>query len=243
MNKKMQFSLIFACFNEEEELRQAVEESIEALTLLFEQFEIIIVDDCSIDKSPKIADALAKKYPSVKVIHNPINLGQGISFLIGIKQSQGEYIMQNGVDRPFAMQDLKKLIPLIKKNDILIIARTDRSAYSLWRKCTSLVNIFLRKIFFNVPFSDLNFVQIYKKSIINTIVVKSRSAAFVTQELIITAYEKGYRIHEIKLPYYRRKSGETHHGKQRDILWALIDMLSFWLETRFTFREKKVNVK
>lgn len=245
MNKNIEFSLIFACFNEEEELEEAVEESLETLTKLFKRFEIIIVDDASLDNSPRIADGLAEKYPSVKVIHNPINLGQGISFLIGIKESQGEYVMQNGVDRPFAISDLQKLTPLLKKSDILIVTRTNRSAYNLWRKCTSLVNIILRKIFFSLPFSDLNFVQIYKKNVIDTKLVKSRSAAFVTQEIIITAYEKGYQIKEIKLPYHRRKSGEAHHGKKRDILWALIDMLSFWLETKQRHNEiySKNNVK
>lgn len=238
MNNKPEFSLIFACFNEEEELAGAVEESVQELKHLFNRFEIIIVDDCSVDNSPNIANMLSKKYPSVKTIHNPINLGQGISFLIGIKQSQGEYVMQNGVDRPFAIGDLKKLMPLIKKNDILIVARVDRSAYTIWRKCTSLVNIFLRKLFFKVPFNDLNFVQVYKRSVVEHMTVKSRSAAFVTQELVITAYEKGYRIQEIKLPYHRRTSGEAHHGKQRDILWALIDMLSFWLESRSRKQKK-----
>lgn len=238
MNNTPEFSLIFACFNEEEELERAVEDSIHTLKTIFKSFEIIIVDDASSDTSPQIADRLDKRYKYVKTIHNPINLGQGISFLIGIKAAQGDYVMQNGVDRPFSVKNLKKLYPLIKINDILIIARSDRSAYTLWRKITSIGNVLLRKIFFNVPFSDLNFVQIYKRHNIDVSSIKSRSAAFVTQELVISAYDRGGRIKEIQLPYYPRLSGTAHHGKQRDILWAIIDMFSYWWEIKFASRKK-----
>ena len=87
-------------------------------------------------------------------------------------------------------------------------------------------------IFFGREFDDLNFVQIYKRKVIRDIKVLSRSAAFVTQELVLRAKQKGYKITEVKLPYHKRFGGEAHHGKKRDILWALIDMVNFWLEYR-----------
>ena len=105
-----------------------------------------------------------------------------------------------------------------------------RIQYSFWRKITSWGNILLRWIFFGREFADLNFVQIYKRKVIKDIEVLSRSAAFVTQELVLRAKQKGYKITEIKLPYHKRVGGEAHHGKKRDILWALIDMVNFWLE-------------
>ncbi len=229
-NNPIEFSLIFACFNEEDGLESAIKESIRILKRFFKSFEIIIIEDASRDKSPRIANKLARQSKFVKVIHNPINLGQGVSFLIGLKEAKGNLVMQNGVDMPFAMSDLKKVLPLFPRFDVVIVERKNREAYTLWRKFTSLANIFLRTLFFGRSFSDLNFVQIYKSRVIKSIPLKSHSAAFVTQELVLQAREKGYKIAAIKLPYYRRKTGEAHHGKQRDILWALIDMLSFWLE-------------
>ncbi len=227
-----QFSLIIACYNEEENLEKTVRLSKKTLNRLFAHYEIILVDDKSEDRSPKIADRLARKDRKVKVIHNPINLGQGISFLIGLEVSKGELIMQNGADRPFDITDLKKLLRHFPEYDVVVAVRKNRRAYSFWRKLTSWGNILLRGIFFGFRYKDLNFVQVYKRRLIDNLSIQSRSAAFVTQELVLKADEKGYKIRQVRLPYYRRKGGKANHGKKRDILWAFIDMLNFWLEQK-----------
>lgn len=232
MQTNPQLSLILCCYNEEENLEKTVERSVKELNKLFEDYEIIIIDDDSWDKTFTIAIRLSRKYPEVRVVKNIINLGQGISFLIGLKDARGDLVMQNGADRPFDIWDLKKILPLFPEYDIVVVARENRSAYSFWRKITSWGNILLRWIFFGKEYSDLNFVQIYKKKVVREIKVLSRSAAFVTQELVLQAKQQGYKIKEIKLPYYKRIGGEAHHGKKRDILWALIDMVNFWLDYR-----------
>lgn len=231
-SKTVKFSLIICCYNEEENLEKTVEQSVKELNKLVKNYEIIIIDDDSWDKTFKIASRLSEKYPGVKVVKNIINLGQGISFLIGLKEAKGDLVMQNGADRPFDIKDLKKILPLFPGNDIVVVARIDRRAYPFWRKLTSWGNILLRWIFFGREFIDLNFVQIYKRKVIKDIKVLSRSAAFVTQELVLRAKQQGYKITEIKLAYHRRFGGEAHHGKKRDILWAIIDMVNFWLEYR-----------
>ena len=230
MQTNPQFSLILTCYNEEDNLKQTIEESILVLESHFRRFEIIVVEDKSLDRSPEIADNLAKKYKEVKIIHNSINFGQGISLLIGLEKVRGELVMHNGADRPFNIADLKKILPLFPRYDIVIVVRANRSAYSFWRKLSSWGNNLLRSLFFGFHFSDLNFVQVYKKKVIKTTSIISRSAAFVTQELILRAKQKGYKLTEIKLPYYRRSSGVSQQGKKRDVLWALIDMINFWLE-------------
>lgn len=232
MKYNPQFSLILACYNEEENLKKTLELSRKTLGRLFKTFEMIIIDDNSKDKTGKIADRLAKKYSSVKVIHNFINLGQGISFLIGLEEAKGDLVMQNGADAPFDIRDLKKVLPFFPKYDIVVVARTNRAAYSIWRKITSWGNNLFRYLLFGPSFSDLNFVQIYKKKVVKNIDVMARSAAFVTQELVLKAKKQNYKIAEMKLPYHARRGGLAHHGHKRDILWALIDMINFRLDYR-----------
>lgn len=232
LEQRLGFSLIICCFNEEDNLEKTVELSIKTLREIFKNYEIIIIDDDSFDRTNQIAERLSRKHPEVKVIKNLINLGQGQSFLIGLKEAKGDLVMQNGADRPFDIQDLKKILPLFPKHDIVIVVRKNRQAYSIWRKFTSWVNILLRWIFFSREYEDLNFVQIYKKEIIKKIKIHSRSAAFVTQELIFRAKRQGYKIAQIRLTAHKRIGGVEHHGKKSDIIWTVADMINFWLEYR-----------
>ena len=97
--------------------------SLEALRFFFERFEIIIVDDASTDETGKIADALAAEHAEIKVIHNPQNIGQGASILVGFQHATGNLLIHNAIDYPFDLRDLNKMLPLLEEADIVVAVR------------------------------------------------------------------------------------------------------------------------
>ena len=74
-NNRPFFSIVMPIYNVEKHLQQAVES---VLQQTFQDYEIILVDDCSPDKCPEICDEYAQKYESVQVIHHKEN--QGLSY-------------------------------------------------------------------------------------------------------------------------------------------------------------------
>lgn len=230
MKTSSSISLVLPSYNEEENIEETVQKCLVALSSFSEQYEIIIVDDASTDSSPVMADYLARECSSIHVIHNPINLSVGISVLIGLQATTGDLVLHNAMDFPFDLHDLEKVLPLFPTWDVVIVTRTDRSAHSPYRKLTSIVNYWLIRLLFGVKFSDMNFVQVYKREVLKSVQVKAKSPAFVTPELLIRAQEQGFKITEIKAPFHRRNKGQANFGKPRDILWTLADMISFWLE-------------
>ena len=64
-------------YNEVENLAPTVETIMRALSVSVEDYEVIVVDDGSTDGTDEVADALAARYPEVRVIHNPRNMGLG----------------------------------------------------------------------------------------------------------------------------------------------------------------------
>ena len=84
------FSVIIPVFNSEDYLFQSV---ISVLSQKYNRVEIILVNDCSTDKSTEICGFLSEQYPEVRVINNEKNLGVGISRNKGIKFANGKYII------------------------------------------------------------------------------------------------------------------------------------------------------
>lgn len=233
---KKSISLVLPYHNEKESLIEAVDRSDKVLSSMFDRYEIILVNDASNDESAKVIKKIIQKYPSVKVIHNLINMGQGGSILVGFKKAQHELVVHNGIDSPFDLSDLNEILPHFPEFDIVVGTRKKSSGYGLWRRFVSTINRSLRYLFFRTPFKDLNFIQVYKNTVIKKINVKSRSPGFVTQELIIRAHKQGHNIKQVHLPYYPRQRSVSHHGKLRDIVWTFSDMVIFWFEQ---FNEKK----
>lgn len=85
----MLFSLIVPVYNNEKYIRQCIESIV---SQSFEDYELILVDDGSLDKSAEICDEYSDKYETVKVIHKS-NGGSNSARKAGVKIAQGDYIV------------------------------------------------------------------------------------------------------------------------------------------------------
>ncbi len=221
----MSLSLVMPGLNEEANVERAVRCSIEALERHTDEFEIIVIDDGSTDRMGEIADRLAAEDPRVRVIHNECNLNYGVSLARGIRQARCEWILHNGMDLPLDPDDIPLFAPHFGEADVIVARRTSRAAHSPWRKLTSWVNNALLRLLFAPRTRDLNFVQFYRRSWVQSIEIASTSPAFVTPELILRAERSGRVVREVTAEFRPRETGSAHFGKLHDILWTLGDML------------------
>lgn len=225
-------SLILPAYNEEDNTRETVSRSVEVLKGLFDDFEIIILNDASRDRTGEIADELAAEHPQIRVIHNKVNVGQGINQIRGFKEARFELVTHNGMDAPFDLSDVSKMLPLLDEADVVVAGRTDRPGYTIYRKSISAVNKMMLRLLFGLRLTDCNFVQLYKKSVLDSIKVDADSTGFVVPEILIRAHDMGYKIKEIPIEYHARKSGEATSGNPRIVYKSLKDMLNFWWKRR-----------
>ena len=233
-----QLSVIYPAYNEEQNLRSAVERSVEALRGLGSCFEIIVVDDGSTDGTPAIADELGREFPQVRVIHNQRNRGQGRSIQAGFATAKGRLLIHNGVDYCFDLRDLSKMLPLIEDADIVVAERTSYPGYTSFRRFMSKANLLLLHSLFGTRLQDYNFVQLYRRDAWEALPSRARYAALLTAEKLIRAHDSGMRIRTVPMEYYERTSGKQTGGVANKnvmtlALVSLVDVLSFWVRYKF----------
>ena len=86
----MKFSIIIPCYNRDMFISKSIRSALNQINIPREELEVIVVDDCSTDKSvEKIRDFI----PSIKFIKNKKNYGISASRNIGIKKSKGKYLL------------------------------------------------------------------------------------------------------------------------------------------------------
>lgn len=229
-----EITVIYPAFNEEAALRTTIERSVEALRELFKSFEILLIDDCSRDRTGSIAGELATQYPEVVLMRNPRNLGQGETVCMGLQVARGDVVMHNAIDYPFDLRDLVLVLPLLEDADIVVATRRKRVGYSAYRVLLSVVNVWLLNLLFPLKLSDYNFIQLYRREVLGRVRVKAKSTAFLTPEILIRAHDQGFRIRSVEVDYHARASGIATSGKPRVVLSSLREMLSFWLERTFS---------
>ncbi len=226
----LSISLVIPGYNEEASIRETVDRCLRHLSTFTDAYEVIIVDDASTDGMPAVADQMARVSPAIKIVHNPINLGAGASVLVGMRAATGDIICHNSMDYPFDVEDLALVLPEFQSavssqwSARIVPPTLPGGSY------TSFVHCWIIRLLFAINVRDMNFVQAYRKEVLTAVKVKARSPSFVTPELMIRARDAGFRIAQVEATFHARHKGQASYGKPRDILWALADIVIFWME-------------
>jgi glycosyltransferase involved in cell wall biosynthesis len=223
-------TVIFPAYNEEQNIRSAIARAVDAMRPRFHVFELLIIDDGSTDRTGEIAEDLAKTYPEVTVIRNRQNLGLGETLYRGFQCARGELVIQNAMDYPLDLRDLDKMIPLLEEADVVVAVRKGYAGYTPYRKLASRVNRFILRQLFNPKLRDYNYTQLFKREVLSAARPNSRSTVFMVPEIIIRAYELGFKFVELDIGYHPRVFGKATSGRPRIILRSLRDMFKFWIE-------------
>jgi glycosyltransferase involved in cell wall biosynthesis len=224
----MSISVIYPAYNEEENIVPTIERSVAALMAITDDFEVVIVNDGSRDKTAELADDLARRYPQICVIHQSRNMGQGVGIITGFRAATKDLLIHNGVDYPFDLSDLKLMLPALSNADIVVGVRKSRPGYTVYRKLLSIATVRLIQLFFDVHLRDYSFVQLFRQKVWREIEVDGRSTGFFIPEALIRAHDLGYRLAQVDIDYHARDYGKATAGKPSVVAQSLADLLRFW---------------
>ena len=103
-------SIVLPVYNGEVYLRQAIES---VLAQTYENWELIIVDDCSTDGSPAIMDEYAGWDARIKVVHNKENQKLPESLNIGFRQAEGDYFAWTSDDNMYKPDAIETMVSVL----------------------------------------------------------------------------------------------------------------------------------
>lgn len=233
-NKTKSISIIIPAFNEEAMLEASVLRTKDTFISLNFDFEIIIVNDKSSDKTAEIGENLSRREKNIRIIHHEKNKGIGASFLTGINCATGEYIIFVPVDNPLEEEDVLGYIPKIDVGDIVVGCRVERVGYSKPARFASFVyNRILIPLFFNIGISDVNWIQIYRRRLFTDGIIKFRpSKVFFLVEILVQARRKRLIIAEVSARMKKRFVGKPTHSNIYVICETLFDMWKYFRQLR-----------
>ena len=106
-------SLFLPAWNEEDYVERSVSRALEVLRRLTDDFEIIVVNDASTDRTQEISEALARRVPQLRVINHPVNLKLGGAMRTGLSASTKDIVVYSDMDLPFDMNELERALHLM----------------------------------------------------------------------------------------------------------------------------------
>lgn len=224
--EKPKISFFFPACNEEETVEELALRADKVLREITSEYEVIIVDDGSTDKTPQIADRLASENRRIRVVHHPQNRGYGTALRSGFAAAKLDLVFYTDGDLQFDVAELPLLIPLIEDADI-VSAYKKRRMDSWERKVVSWVYNKSLRIFFDLPFRDVNCgFKLYRREIFSKIELKS-TRGLIDAEVLLKARKAGYRIVQIGVTHFKRRKGGSRY-RIREIVMTMAQMFQLW---------------
>ena len=235
MNKKVEeLSIFFPFWNEEKNIENVVKKAIPVARRNALNWEIIMIDDGSSDKTYQICKKLADEDPRhLKVISHKPNRGYGAALREGLKNAKYTLIVFNDGDGQFDLSEVNKFIEKIKSADIAIGFRKKRRDHPMRRVLMQLLRIW-DLVFFGFYFRDIDCgFKLFRKSAIEKISPLKSEGAMITTEILTKAKKAGLKIAEVEVLHYPRLYGDQSGGNLRVILRAIRESFILWFDLRY----------
>jgi dolichol-phosphate mannosyltransferase len=232
-------SVIVPAYNEDKTLEAAVLHTYQSFQSLGIDFELIIVNDNSTDRTGAIADSLAQRFSNVQSVHQTTNTGIGGAFRAGITHAGKDYVIFVPVDNPLDRDDIETYFKQIQTCDIVAGCRVERVGYTPFARVASFIyNRILVPLLFNIAVADANWIQVYRRELFTKRVLDFKNdRIFFLVEILVLARKNNLIIAEVPAKMKQRFYGKPTSTRFSIIALTLCDMARFFWNT--TVRNNK----
>ena len=221
--------------NEEENLQRYVERAEAFLRSVSEDFELILIDDGSTDRTWEIASDLQRTRPWLRLLRNDVNRGSGFCYRHAIGAVSKGYFLAQTVDWSYDISTIAASFQLLREFDVLqgtrdrvvsvhaLLHRSD----NLFKGVVSAINYVLIRTLFGAPFSDYQNVTVCPARLVRGLQLEADSS-FANPEVLLKLWWQGASFMELPVSFRPRTRGRGKGTRWRSIVGSISEILEYW---------------
>lgn len=225
---KLSISVVIPAYNEEKRIGKTLRKILKYFENKKYDYEIIVVDDCSKDKTVHVAEFFKSK--RIKIIKNLCNLGKGGAVRKGMLSAKKKYVLFSDADLSTPIEQIEKFLPFIKKYDVIIGSRALNDSeirikqpfyrVIMGRIFNLIVQILLLK---GIKDTQCGFKLFTRKSAKKIFPKQTFKGFSFDVEILYIARKTGYKIKEVPVVWIN--SPESKVSALKDSIKMFIDLI------------------
>ena len=229
-------SMLGWALNEADSIALYIEKAGQFLGAVTSDFELIVIDDGSTDRTWEIAEACARTRPWLRLYRNDRNRGSGYNTKRAIGLATKDYLFWQTVDWAYDIEGLRAGFARLHSCDVLqgvrhgtfspagLLFRRSDNAY---KGLVSVVNYLLIRILFRLPLKDYQNVTVYPRTLIQSVALESESS-FTNPECLLKTWWTGATFLEVSVPFAKRTRGRGTGTRPGAVYAAIADIFRWW---------------
>ncbi|MBI2144010.1 glycosyltransferase family 2 protein [Candidatus Woesearchaeota archaeon] len=234
--KKTSVSIIVAAYNEEKNLGEAVTTIDDTLKSAVTDYELIIIDDCSKDRTGAIAEEFAQKNPRIRAAHFKKNRGLGAVYEEGLRLATKEYVMLLPGDNGIHQTSIAQMLEKAGDADIVMSYTQNQKDRPIMRRLVSRLFTTALNALFGLNLRYYNGMVLYKLSLARQAKITTSSFAFQA-EILVHLLRKNSSYIEVPMIALQENEGPTTNiFRIKNMIGVCATMAKLFFRTHFSQR-------
>ena len=233
MAKKLSsISVFFPAYNDEKTIGGLVREVFEILPSIAQKYEVIVINDGSIDETAQVLEKLTKKYKDFKVVTHEKNRGYGGALKSGFKNARGDFVFYTDGDGQYDVKELPNLVEKIDEGIDLANGYKIKRSDSWLRIVLGEIYAHFVRLFLGIRFADVDCdFRLFRRRILEKITLTYDSGAICAEMLAKIQKNKGI-VASVPVHHYPRRYGHSQFFWPKRILRTIRDDLLLWWQLK-----------
>lgn len=230
-------SVIIPALNEAGNLDAAVSTILEAIGDRFADYELLIFDDGSTDRTGVIADRLAAVNPHIRVIHNPRNMGFGYNYTRGVELARMEFVTMFPGDNEVTSAAIQTILSAVGSADVVVPYVATPTVRPLSRRIISATFVALVNFLFGLRMRHYNGPCVHRRSLLLTVPMQTHGFAYMAA-ILVRLIRSGHGYVEVPMALQERLHGRSKAFRLKNIVSVLTTLARLFWEVRIKERRK-----
>lgn len=227
-SRNYSISAFFPAYNDAGTIASMVVLADRTLRRLTDDYEVIVVNDGSVDHTAQILSELEAVYPRLRVIHHLKNMGYGGALRTGLGSAAKDLIFYTDGDAQYDVRELELLVTEMEDDvDIVNGYKIDRSD-PLHRIIIGKIYCWAVKLAFGIRIRDVDCdFRLIRRSSYNRVRLHSTSGT-ICVEMIKSFQDAGLKFAEVPVHHYHRAYGKSQFFNFKRLFRTLLDLSRLW---------------
>jgi len=223
-------SVFFPAYNDAPSIAALVDKAFEILHGRTTDFEVIVVNDGSFDKTAEVLAGLQQRHgEAFRVVTHPVNLGYGQALRSGFAAARKDFVFYTDGDGQYDVRELPKLLDLMAP-DVGLVNGFKLERHDPWHRIAigRIYNRFARLVFrIRIHDIDCDF-RLIRRILLNEVQLSSTSGT-ICVELVRKLELSSYGIAEVGVRHYPRLHGRSQFFRLRSLLTTLSELAGLYV--------------
>lgn len=225
----MNISVIIFSYNEAGNIKGVIDNSFAVLNKLSDSFEIIVVDDGSLDGTTEVVAPYLKQPDHFRYIKHQKNAGIGVALRTGYAAAKNEFVCAVPGDGQFDVNELLQIKPF--SNTRFYSFYRPQTNYSFYRSVLNHANRQFNRVLLGIRLNDVNWIKVYRKEQLEFAEPELRSSV-IESEICAKLIKAGAVPVQLPSVYHERKAGLSKGGSWKTLKKVLLEMYTLFIVTR-----------